>query len=110
MPYYFGFIERNVRLNAVKVITTLRFYDHPLIKVAIDLVRIPDIKHTTVMIVTQIKKVGSNPISISIKTKERTNITKVVTHTLLKIKYPIIPKINDTAGSTSSIKNAGPPK
>ncbi|OLQ45692.1 hypothetical protein BHT94_14975 [Bacillus licheniformis] len=96
--------------NAVKVIATLRFYYYPLIKVAMDLVRIPDIKHTTVMIDTQIKKVGSNPISISIKTKESTNIIKVVTHTLLKIKYPIIPKINDTAGSTSSIKNAGPPK
>ncbi|WP_445291675.1 hypothetical protein [Bacillus sp. RHFS10] len=95
--------------NAVKVIATLRFCYHPLIKIAMDLVRIPDIKHTTVMIVTQIKKVGSNPISISIKTKESTNIIKVVIH-ILKIKYPIIPKINDTAGSTSSIKNAGPPK
>lgn len=67
----------------------------------------PEIRQAPVMIITQIKNVGSAPITTNININDRINTTTTIVDTFLKMKYPIIPSIKEAAGRMMSMIYAG---
>ncbi|ARN86719.1 hypothetical protein AAV34_06975 [Bacillus velezensis] len=67
----------------------------------------PETKQLPVIIATQMKNVGSAPITININIKDKMKTITTIIHTFLKMKYPNIPNRKEAAGRKIRMIYAG---
>ncbi|QJC93222.1 hypothetical protein HC661_24060 [Bacillus velezensis] len=67
----------------------------------------PETKQLPVIIATQMKNVGSAPITINMNIKDKMKTITTIIHTFLKMKYPKIPNRKEAAGRKIRMIYAG---